>query len=400
MTRSKMHLYLVVIVLAGTAHWVCAQTITFNAVSFQITTDHAGAAIVPGLNPPLSVKWSVDLGGTASYPLIAEGKVFVIGGGQTSTLYALDARTGATVWSVPVPANYGAWIGAAYENGKVFTVPNFTPQFDHGDVFAFSASTGQQLWMTDLPYQYLYSSAPTAKNGMVYTSGAGTGGTVYGVREIDGLLIWTANVENGDSSAPAVTSDGVYVSYVCPQSYRFNPSTGEQIWHYSGDCEGGGGASAAVYDGLVYVRDILDYPTDSITLSAADGSYVGGLNSQYSPAFWQNSGFYTEATSLTAVDLSSGLTLWTAMPEKGESYSCAPIVVNGVVYSGTSAGNLYGYTSDSGNKVFTVNLGQGISCSEYFPIPLAGLNAGSAGPSATRSGMLVVPAGSEIVALH
>ena len=99
-------------------------------------------------------------------------------------------------------------------------------------------------------------------NGIVYTSGAGDGGTVYAVRESDGTLLWTQEVENGDDSAPAVTSDGVYVSYACPQTYKFNPTSGDLIWHFSGQCEGGGGESVAIYNGQVYVRDLVDELSD------------------------------------------------------------------------------------------------------------------------------------------
>src|SRR5271157_5668162 len=362
-------------------------------LGFQITTDHVGALSSPGMNPPLAVKWSVIVGGTASYPIITGGKVFVIGGGYSSGLfYALDEQTGDIIWAQPSPPNYHGWVGAAYDNGVLFVVPRYTPGFNTGAMFAFSAADGHLIWSTTLPGQYGFSSAPTASNGVVYTGGAGSGGTVYAVRESDGTLLWTASVENGDSSAPAVTSDGVYVSYVCPQTYKFNPMTGQQIWHYSGGCEGGGGESAAVYKGLVYVRDVYDYPTDGISLSAANGLFIGGFNSQYSPAFWQNTAFYTEPDALTAVDLSSGQTLWTALPKAGENYSCAPIVVNGVVYAGTSSGNLYGVASDTGNNMFSLNLGQPISCSGYFSTPLAGMSAGD--------GLLVVPAGSEVVALQ
>jgi len=362
---------------------------------FQVTTTHTGALQVSGVNPPLTMRWSVSLAGTASYPIVERGKVFVIGGdsGSTpSTLYALDAQTGATVWSQSAPSGFGSWIGATYENGVLYVVPTSNPMFGSGAMFAFAAGDGHQVWSANLPGQYSFSTAPTARNGIVYTSGAGSGGTVYAVSETNGAVLWTAGVENGDSSAPAVTPKGVYVSYVCPQTYRFNPTTGAQIWHYSGGCEGGGGESAAVYKGLVYVRDLIGYTTDGITISAATGKQVGGFNSQYSPVFLNGTAFYTEADTLTAVDVSSGATVWTSVAPAGESYSCSPIIVNTTIYAGTSAGNLYGYNTTTGANVFSMNLGQPISCGEYFAVPLAGIGAGD--------GLLVVPAGNEVVALQ
>lgn len=344
------------------------------------------------MKPPLTIKWSVDLPGTASYPIIAQSKVFVISSGPPSTLYALDAATGATLWSQATPTGFGSWIGAAYENGKLFVVPNSNPSFGSGAMFAFAAGTGKQLWSANLPGQYSFSSAPTARNGTVYTGGAGSGGTVYAVSETNGLVLWTAGVANGDSSAPAVTQDGVYVSYVCPQTYRFDPTTGAQVWHYSGGCEGGGGESAAVYQGLVYARDLNASMSAGITLNANTGAPVGTFTSQYAPAFWSTTVIYTTADTLLAVNVSTGATVWTAVAPAGETYSCSPIIANGVVYAATSAGNLYGYVVATGNHAGAIALGAPVACGEYFAVPLVGLGA--------NAGLLVVPAGGKVVALQ
>jgi outer membrane protein assembly factor BamB len=375
---------------------VCASAQTDLSVAYQITPSHTGSIKTTGVVPPLSVKWSVPVAGTASYPIIANGMVFVIGGGNgttPSTLYGLNGATGATVWTQPIPTGFGSWIGAAYEKGTLFLVTTRNPGFSAGGIFAFAASDGHEVWSANLSGQYSFSSSPSALRGIVYTGGAGGGGTVYAVSEINGATLWTASVANGDSSSPAVTPKGVYVSYACPQSYSFNPKTGSQNWHYSGPCEGGGGETAVAYQGLVYVRDLLrNYSTDGITLNATTGALVGGFNSLFMPAFLGASAFYTEQNTVTAVNLTSGKTRWTAVAAAGETYSCSPIVVNGVVYTGTSSGNLIGYQSGNGKKVVSMNLGQAISCGEYFAIPQAGMGAGQ--------GMLVVPAGSEVVALQ
>jgi len=184
----------------------------------------------------------------------------------------------------------------------------------------------------------------------------------------------------------------VYFAYDC-SAYKFNLTTGQQLWFFNAQCDGSNAASAAVYRGLVYFRDVYGYPTDGITISAADGTYVAGFNSEYSPAFWQNTVFYTEPNLLSAVDLTSSQPLWAAFPGGGNSYSCAPIVVDGVVYTGTTNGNLYGYSADTGSQVLSANVGQAISCPEgEGSAPLAGLSAGN--------GLLVVPAGSQLVAFQ
>ena len=230
-----------------------------QVVTFQIAATHNAVSTTSGVQPPLRIAWSVDLGATVSYPLIAAGKVFVIAGDYFANgvnLYALDAATGTTVWGpVPIARGYYWWAAAAYDNGRIFVVPNSVSGFSSGAMFAYDAASGRQLWSMALPGQYMFNSPPTALNGIVYTGGAGTGGTIYAVRESDGKLLWNGAVMNGDDSSPAVSSNGVYVSYACPQTYRFGPTTGSQAWHYSGPCEGGGGSTPVLYQGSLYVRD-------------------------------------------------------------------------------------------------------------------------------------------------
>ena len=362
------------------------------SLTYQITTTHTGVINIKPLIPPLSVKWSVDLGGATSYPLVVGGKVFVIAGpvspGAPSFLYALDADTGATSWSQPSP--YGTWVGAAYENGMVYVVPASGVGLN-GAMAAYSADTGSHIWSTTLANQSVFSSPPTALNGIVYTGGSGNGGTLYAVEETAGGVVWTASVKNGDASSPAVTPTGVYVSYVCPQAYRFDPSTGAQVWNFSGSCEGSGGNTPVVYKGLVYVRDAVSFSTNGLILNASDGTMVGGFNSQFAPAFRNGIAFYTESTGLSAIDLSTGNVVWSAAPSSGDSFSTSPIIVNGVVYVGTSLGNLLGYRAGTGINVVSMNLGASISGAEGS-IPQAGLGAGH--------GMLVVPVGTQVIALQ
>jgi outer membrane protein assembly factor BamB len=385
------------VAIAGTPACASAQAAPAasdgGARGFQITADHAGAIEMTGVRPPLRIRWATTLAPHLSYPIVTHGMVFVVGLGSTSMLYALSARTGRIVWKRRTPPGYGPWIGAAYDDGMVFVVPESgaTPG-GPGAMFAYSARDGMPLWRAVLPGQYLFSSAPTARDGYVYTGGAGVGGTVYAVRETDGKLVWTAPVENGDSSAPAVTADGVFVSYVCPQTYRFAPAAGTQIWQYAGGCEGGGGESAAVYAGSVWVRDVYDFQTDGIVLDAKSGALTGGFNSTYAPAFWSGTGFFTEPGSLTATALATGKSLWSVAAPAGSTFSCAPIVVNGTVYVPSTSGALYGFASDTGRPAFKMLLPAPVLCSEYFAVPLLGLGAGD--------GLVVVPSGNELVALQ
>lgn len=380
---------------------VCAsgQTSTDVAVTYQINRTHTGAKSTLGVTPPLTVQWTKDLSATVAYPLIAGGKVFVLAGDASAgkvDLYALDLATGTTLWGpILIPQGAYWWAAAAYDNGKVFVVPNTTPGLGSGAMYAFDASSGSTLWIATLPGQYFFTAPPAALNGIVYTSGAGGGGTVYAVRESDGKVLWTASVMNGDNSSPVVTGTGVYVSYVCPQTYKFAPKTGALIWHYSGPCEGGGGATPVLYQGLLYVRDwssSLGHNGD--VLNATTGAVVGFFDANFAPAFANGKAFYVQSNSVKAVNTTYGTTLWTATPPSGDSYSTPPIVVDGVVYIGTNTGKLLGYKPGTGKNVVSMNLGSPISAQETGSVgsPESGLTA--------AQGFLLVPASTHLIALH
>src|ERR1700730_3576342 len=69
-----------------------------ESVSFQINPQHTGAAMFDGgLKLPLQQLWTRNMHGLVTYPLIAEGNVFVsVGnvGTYGSVFYALNEKTG------------------------------------------------------------------------------------------------------------------------------------------------------------------------------------------------------------------------------------------------------------------------------------------------------------------
>jgi outer membrane protein assembly factor BamB len=328
------------------------------------------------------LKWSRDLSATGvvsiSYPLIAQGLVFVTTTttNQTAALMALDEHTGATVWSADTTGTYAVGY-AAYDSGKVFVV-----NFD-GLMKAFDAPTGILLWSVSLPGQYAFSSPPTAVNGVVFTGGAGSGGTVYAVDETNGAVLWTMPVENGDSSSPAITGGNVFVSYACPQSYAFNAATGQQLWHYESCCEGGGGATPVVHAGQVYVRDDYCDQTSGLVLDANTGTVIRGFDSDQPPAFFGDLALFLQSGTLRGVD-SNGQVLWSFAGDGG--LISAPVVVNQTIYIGSNSGTLYGLNA-GGQQIWSTQVGAPIP---YPGEGTTGLGAGDA--------LLVVPTANTLVA--
>ena len=137
---------------------------TAESVAYQIEPAHSGSQS-DAITPPLAPRWSRDLGGPVSYPLIVKGRIFVIVQNPTSygtQLYALDETTGATLWgpfSLGGTYNFG---GIAYENGRVFAL-----NYD-GLLRAFDATSGNVIWSKQLVGQYSFTSPPTALGAIVY----------------------------------------------------------------------------------------------------------------------------------------------------------------------------------------------------------------------------------------
>ncbi len=323
---------------------------TDYAVAYQINPAHSGSIKMKGFNTPLTKMWSVNLGTSLSYALVAQNLVILNGGNEVT--YALDLSSGKTKWS---KTSGSGLLGPAYDNGSIFLVTS------GGLLSALSAKNGAQQWSVQIPYQYSFSSAPIAVNGQVFTGGAGEGGNVYAFNEATGALQWTQQVENGDDSSPAYGDSGIYVSYPC-QYYKFDPASGVLDWHFSGDCEGGGGNTAAYFGGNVYIQD---WTSGNYILDAGAGNVVGtfGANNGYTPAFLQNGkkgfGFSLDQGTLYAWKTSTDTNIWSFT---GDGQLSTPaIVINNLVVEGSGSGEVYVLDAGSGQQLWSDKTGAAVT---------------------------------------
>jgi outer membrane protein assembly factor BamB len=333
--------------------------------AFQADARHDGFVEDAKLEPPLKAKWTLSFGSSVSYPIVADGVVVAASG---ATLFAAKASDGTVLWTAQAPSGTQAWIGVAYDAGHVFAQAEYAFSYEPS-LFAFEAKSGKQTWSASLPGQYAFSAPPVVANGLVYTSGAGSGGTVYAFDEKIGGLIWTNEVENGDDSSPVATGTDVYVSYACPQTYDFNALSGKQVWHYNGPCEGGGGATAVLNGGLLFVEDSFVYTNQNgLILNAANGAVAGSFNSPYIPAFADGLEYLVESgpsgESLVALNPTTQASTWSVALSGGASFLTPPFVVNNVVYETLSTGALAAYAAASGDLVASYPLPAGTAQSE------------------------------------
>ncbi len=368
---------------AGASTASAAVSVTPD-VAYQLNPAHTGAS--PDSFSTSSVTlWSRNLGGGGiSYPLIVGGRVFVTvanAGSYGTELYALDAATGTTDWGPIALGGTYDWSGLTYGNGRVYTVN------ESGVMTAFNASSGRLVWSIQLPGQYEFSSPPTASGQLVFTGGAGVGGTVYAVRQSTGAVIWTAPVENGDNSSPAVGGLGVYVSYACGQTYDFVPWSGALIWHRATACEGGGGKTPVVAGGRLYVRD-FSYPA---VLSAFTGRVLGGFaSSGPAPAVSSSELIDLQGTTLSAENPASGAVEWTFGQD--DTLSSAPLIAGADVVEAGTDGKVFAFDAETGQQIWSGNAGQPVPAPDEQNLsqPLTGLGF--------SGGLLVVPTTATLVA--
>ncbi len=282
--------------------------------------------------------WSDTLAGTASYPVIADGRVFVTtsvaGGAYGGDLYAIDAWTGKILWGpVPLPGTY-YYFPLAYDAGRVF-VSNFD-----GTVTAFDAATGARQWATATNY---FSSEPVAAAGMVWVQGSGA---LYGLSETTGAIEAQSGYLDGDGAAPAVDGSGVYLSTGCRSQYRLS-LTATIVWADTTGCSGGGGGPAALWDGRMYGSD------GNEILAQSDGKLEGSFPGV--PAFSGTTGFFASGDAVSALDVADNdAPLWTAnLPA---AVVAGPVVTRFAVWLATSASTLVALSPASGEILATIAL--------------------------------------------
>jgi outer membrane protein assembly factor BamB len=383
-----------------------------SAVAYQIDPGHSGGQPGDHLSLPLCQRWSVDLGGSVSYPLVAQGLVFVTVGsavdaGGGVALVALDEHTGKTVWGPVALGGTVPMAHATYDDGHVLALDS------DGQLSQLDATTGAPGWSVALSEGDAgdggggvgsFTSPPTALAGMVYVSGSLQ---TFGVNDDSGAVVWSAPMGTLHS-APAVSATGVYGAWGylsdCAGAFDLAPATGEVLWQDGPiDCPGtpsvvpvvptvalSGGdlcVSAFGYPFAGSFGDVLD-----ATSGLGAGHFPVVRYDATNPALSGSTVFTFQAgtvTELLALPLGATTPSWTFTGD-GQLAS-APITVGPHVVVGSSLGNVFVVDATTGQQVGNAAVGAPIAApDEVDDVVLTGL--------AAADGMLFVPAGSRLVA--
>lgn len=190
------------------------------------------------LVPPLRVAWVKHLGGrnNVESPAVAGGRVYV-GTSNISTvneaaLNCFDAVTGALLWRFPARTDVKSTPAVA--DGRVFFSNSI------GTVFALDAASGALLWSTQLGDSLTRweMTSPTVWGGRVYVGGLPA---MSALDPVNGGILWQQVGESGPSadfipaiySAPAV-NDTAAVFTSKGGIFAFDPVSGTALWQYTG----------------------------------------------------------------------------------------------------------------------------------------------------------------------
>lgn len=361
-----------------------------GSTTFQMNAARDGNINLPtGFSPPLTRKWVRHLGVRLSFPLISNGLVFITGQGVSGRLFALNVRTGGTVWQKTLTKNTPVY--ATYDNGRVFVTDKV------GNVWAYSADArGDLLWSAKIStnkYTATVPSSSVAANGLLYVDAqASNPSLLIAFDEVTGAVKWKSPTIGGGGGGGAAVADGsVFVSHPY-QLYDFDAATGQTIWHVGLPDSGGGGSNTPVYfQKNLYARD----PAEAqVIYDATNGKVIGSFGGLTPPAFWTDPDgnpfeFIRDDNQYFGVDPRTGNAIWSF---QGDGLlSTAPIVINGIVVAGSIGSHLYLLDPKTGKQLWTADIGymmQGPD--EHNWDGMTGLGAGD--------GTLIIPSGSNLIA--
>ena len=396
--RRGLALAIALVTTTAVGSPVAAATAPDDSAVYMSDPTHTGAQANDALTPPLHRQWSIDLGGNVSFPVIADGQMYVTvqkpqGTGLTNAwLYAFDAATGSVRWGpVPLRSGYSSYATVTYDRvggvGRVFAFSNDSPPGAYGVITAFDALTGTQLWQTAETYEGGFGMG-VPMNGILYTA---PGGWMQAIDEVTGAIKWTVL---GEGSMITATPQGIYSSGYCGNIKDHSPDTGAIIWATPSSCWG---ATGFPYDVVAGGRlySMAGSPQSALPgiYDATTGQFLGRFHADAPPVVDGNVGIFISGSVLTAQNLATGAAMWTFTGDC-DVYTM-PVVANGTVYVVTAKGNLYALDEQTGAMTWGDNVGQRVvGLGSVFDYP----NPGAASPAlAVGEGLLAVPAGTSLM---
>lgn len=352
-----------------------------------VTTYHGDTqrtGVMPGPGPagtPPTIAWETTARGPfgAWSPAVVDGKVYV--GDRRGFITAYDEATGDQLWQADAgsPINSGVTVadglvivgtdaGVLVARDAESGAPAWTYSASsaiHGsaavvDRYVYFGTLDGQLYALNLDGAHLrwpaiHTSGPisraiAAADGVLYAGSGGASsndsGTLEAVDEASGQVLWSANLEPGNTSTPTVAGGNVFVCGGLDAAggghhdFAFDAQTGEPAWATPFAAPTNEILLlGAIGDGHVYVTGTggLMY-----VLNATNGTLEWTMPIQSSQT--PNAGLVGQVLYVTsddrqvhAIDVARQEELWSLQVTGTPS---APAVIDGAIFVNTSSGQV------------------------------------------------------------
>ena len=353
-------------------------------------------------------------------------------GDMQANVYALDAATGALLWTRHIEDHFSARITAAatFYEGRIYVPVSTSEGFSasvldypcctfRGSVVALNAQTGDQIWKT----YTIPEPKPTKKNSLGTQLYAPSGVAVWNSPTVDAKrhAIYFGTGDSATEPAPE-TSDSILA---------VDLDTGKLLWHFQaepndatlGGCFGKNktenwpdnpgpdwdfGASP-ILKTLPSGRDLLLAPNKSGIIFALDPDRKGAVvwktdvsakpGTRNTNVVWGGSvdqqNFYVGLVTgeVTAVQLATGEKVWTtrlAQPGTRDSYAAASSTIPGAVFIGGTDGKVHALAPADGHELWSFETARDFTTVNQ--VPAHGGSIGSIGPT-IAGGMVFIGSG-------
>lgn len=221
------------------------QTVMVHAVDLSAVDASSGARVWTS-SPPASDVVSAGC---------ANESVFFLQSSKHSMLYAVDASNGRTLWRA---AEDGIILTS--NSGRVILMRDVSNSFK-----GVSGSDGRLIWVnkswSSNLSQYVWATASTDGTAVVAT----WDGIVVRFRTCDGSLIWRTDIPGCVRSEPTISGDYIYIGAGIGHAYALNASDGRVM--YESD-------TSSVFDRLSPTNQLVVGCTNSIVLGPDNSIFV------------------------------------------------------------------------------------------------------------------------------
>jgi outer membrane protein assembly factor BamB len=297
------------------------------------------------------VRWRKRLGGlSASAPAVAGGKVYAvsnkggvggIAGAGPGRVYAIDTRSGRTLWAKP--------LASASESSPLVHGGRIYVGSQDGTVYCLLAKSGRIVWR----YRTggAVKAAPAFSQNRIFV--AAYGGTITALRAGSGSVMWRSGTSGRSFGragnfygTPAVAFGRIYAGNTDGRVYSFAAGSGRLAWAHSTGGYVYAGAAVADVPGARPAVFIGSYSGQFMALDARSGSVIwsrGGYGKISGPASVIGKVVYFSSLSAHrtwALSAKTGRTLWSL----GRG-AFNPAISDGIRVYITGYGSIYAFTT-------------------------------------------------------